>query len=593
MTSEGTGPWIPGPDRAGTRIRGFPDNTGIGTAGPGPATSSQTARPKAVRSPQVALRDESDRPPVPPPAARSATPPPAPTWGYSAASAPVATSVFEPWETLGDTPEPAPRRKLTAAQVNALALAVGLVLGFVVVEKVVAHHGHRSAPAAVPAPPAPLVPTVPASPSPQRVQPVVDGPVRALPATPCRPAGRRALRQHRAAARRRQPGDAARPPSICATARIPSEALRSARLQVVEYDGGGAGVLSTEAVLYRHGGDAAQAMSEIRSVAAALPEPAGGEPGWRADDHDAVPVAAGLVVAARRRRHPAGVRLHHHRLARRHRHPRRRLPPARPRAGRRLLPGARGRPAGGRRADDHRRDRPRLRAAHRRAAGLGGRGLRGGPGRQIHSFVTAARPARRRTLLVCRPHVAPPLRPPGCCSSAPSPVACSPSLRRRLPRPRRPARPDRRRTPPPGPAQVDTDSATAWTRTVRRQCRAARYRGRHQERDHQVVRRHQDLCRRCHSDIDKNGEATLSDLKAGDAVHFAVRPGTSTSRCCTPVTRRRTVRPSVAGPAARARADHHDGDQPCARRLDGAEQRTPELATCRRCRSLLSRPGPS
>jgi hypothetical protein len=30
------------------------------------------------------------------------------------------------------------------------------------------------------------------------------------------------------------------------------------------------------------------------------------------------------------------------------------------------------------------------------------------------------------------------------------------------------------------------------------------------------------------SDIDKNGEAKLSDLKAGDAVRFAVRPGTST-----------------------------------------------------------------
>jgi hypothetical protein len=30
------------------------------------------------------------------------------------------------------------------------------------------------------------------------------------------------------------------------------------------------------------------------------------------------------------------------------------------------------------------------------------------------------------------------------------------------------------------------------------------------------------------SDIDKNGEAKLSDLKAGDAVRFALRPGTST-----------------------------------------------------------------
>lgn len=30
------------------------------------------------------------------------------------------------------------------------------------------------------------------------------------------------------------------------------------------------------------------------------------------------------------------------------------------------------------------------------------------------------------------------------------------------------------------------------------------------------------------SDIDKNGEAKLSDLVVGDAVHFALRPGTST-----------------------------------------------------------------
>jgi hypothetical protein len=30
------------------------------------------------------------------------------------------------------------------------------------------------------------------------------------------------------------------------------------------------------------------------------------------------------------------------------------------------------------------------------------------------------------------------------------------------------------------------------------------------------------------SDIDKNGEAKLSDLKVGDAVHFALRPATST-----------------------------------------------------------------
>jgi hypothetical protein len=52
----------------------------------------------------------------------------------------------------------------------------------------------------------------------------------------------------------------------------PSEALRTARLQVVEYDGSGSGVLSTEAVLYRHGGDAADAMREVQSVAATCPD---------------------------------------------------------------------------------------------------------------------------------------------------------------------------------------------------------------------------------------------------------------------------------------------------------------------------------
>jgi hypothetical protein len=48
-----------------------------------------------------------------------------------------------------------------------LALVVGLVLGFVVVEKIVAGHGHKAsagAPAPVPTAP-PTVPALPASPS--------------------------------------------------------------------------------------------------------------------------------------------------------------------------------------------------------------------------------------------------------------------------------------------------------------------------------------------------------------------------------------------------------------------------------------------
>ena len=270
MTSDGTtsfdsgpGPgWHPDPWFSGQH-RYWDGRTWTGDVFPDGPTESGAL-------PQVALRDESDRPPVPPPAARSATPPPAPTWGYSAASAPVATSVFEPWETLADTPEPAPRRKLTVAQINALALAVGLVLGFVVVEKVVSGHGHKPAPIAFPSAPPPLVPTVPASPSPRASNPVSNDPsapflqrlVVRQPDVP--PTNTVQLLDGGNQVSGQTTLD------LC-NGRYPSEALRSARLQVVEYDGGGAGVLSTEAVLYRHGSDAAQAMSEVRSVAAACP----------------------------------------------------------------------------------------------------------------------------------------------------------------------------------------------------------------------------------------------------------------------------------------------------------------------------------
>ena len=54
------------------------------------------------------------------------------------------------------------------------------------------------------------------------------------------------------------------------------------------------------------------------------------------------------------------------------------------------------------------------------------------------------------------------------------------------------------------------------------------------------------------SDIDKNGEAKLSDLKVGDAVHFAVRPGTSTIAVL------HAGNEALNGPAG---GRHHDG--PC------------------------------
>jgi hypothetical protein len=53
---------------------------------------------------------------------------------------------------------------------------------------------------------------------------------------------------------------------------FPSEALRTARLQVVELDGTLTGVMSTEAVLYRNAAATEQAFSELRSVKASCPQ---------------------------------------------------------------------------------------------------------------------------------------------------------------------------------------------------------------------------------------------------------------------------------------------------------------------------------
>src|SRR5438067_7352244 len=125
----------------------------------------------AYGAPQIASRPEWDRPPVAPPTVRSTVPPPPPTWGYGAHPRAAGS---EPWELL-QPPAPVARRLLTNRQISALALAVGLVLGFVGVEKAVSSHGHKAA-AKVPSPVAPLVPTVPASPSPASSTPVSNDP---------------------------------------------------------------------------------------------------------------------------------------------------------------------------------------------------------------------------------------------------------------------------------------------------------------------------------------------------------------------------------------------------------------------------------
>ena len=67
------------------------------------------------------------------------------------------------------------------------------------------------------------------------------------------------------------------------------------------------------------------------------------------------------------------------------------------------------------------------------------------------------------------------------------------------------------------------------------------------------------------SDIDKNGEAKLSDLKVGDAVHFAVRPGTSTIAVL------HAGNEALNGPGGR----HHDGPCPGGRMGPGPGAASP------------------
>jgi hypothetical protein len=224
----------------------------------------------------VSLRPEHERPPAPPPTERSAAPPPAPGFGYAQGAAMSATTVFEPWETLESGPTGPTRtpfwRRLTRGQLNAVALATGLIVGFVVVAVVLRHHTDDSSAAApfVPAPVPSTAPTVPLAPTPQSSTPQSRDPDANV-------LQRLVVRQN----------DVVSPNSVqlldggnqvsgettldLCNGSYPSESLRTARLQVVEYDGTGSAVFSTEAVLYKTPQSAAQAMREVRSVAASCP----------------------------------------------------------------------------------------------------------------------------------------------------------------------------------------------------------------------------------------------------------------------------------------------------------------------------------
>jgi len=253
--SEGAGPtagWYPDPWFTGQH-RFWSGRAWTGDVFPdGPAGS--TAAP-------VVPRPASERPPSSPPTARSAQPPPAPTFAYTATLAPP-TDPMGPWDLMESEP---PRRRLPVTwQVNALALVVGLIVGFFVVERAVSDHGSNSSasrpPAFTPQQPPSAVPTSPASddPSAPLLQRLVVRQVDVPPTSTVQLLDGGNL-------------DTGETTLDLCNGTYPSEALRGARLQVVELARDGTDALSTEAVLYRTPADAAQAMTELQHVAASCP----------------------------------------------------------------------------------------------------------------------------------------------------------------------------------------------------------------------------------------------------------------------------------------------------------------------------------
>jgi hypothetical protein len=228
-----------------------------------------------ARAADVALKPEGERPPAPPPVTRSATPIDPPAWSYGQ---PVAAP-HDAWgmpaatETLGSAIPP--RRswwqRRSHGQRSALALLGGLVLGFVVIAKVVGATGHDSAGDAqvVPFPPAGSAPST--------------GPSPAVPAPSSNDADAPSLQQLVVRQADVAPSSTVQlltngnqvagetTLDLC-NGTYPSESLRTARLQVLELVGLGTTALSTEAVLYRNPGAAAQAMREVQSVVAHCPD---------------------------------------------------------------------------------------------------------------------------------------------------------------------------------------------------------------------------------------------------------------------------------------------------------------------------------
>ncbi|MFI5040335.1 MAG: hypothetical protein ACHQNA_00570, partial [Acidimicrobiales bacterium] len=166
-------------------------------------------------------------------------------------------------------PEPSSRRPSGAALV-AIAVVIGLIVGFGVVLGIVSLTGSGSkspqSSAALPQSPAATAP------------PVFTAPTTTTPADPSATVLPGLVIQQADLAsgysvQQLQGGDQVSGQTtldLC-NGTFPSEALRSARLQVVAVDGQGNDVVSTEAVLYKTPADAAQAFAELKSVTAACP----------------------------------------------------------------------------------------------------------------------------------------------------------------------------------------------------------------------------------------------------------------------------------------------------------------------------------
>ncbi len=190
----------------------------------------------------------------PPPTEHAPTPPP-PPWWYG----PQWLDAAPP--TSSETLESPPRRSAPRWLMATLAAGTGLVIGFTAVYFATDHHAGTAAAAggAQTTPPPPVTSAPQADPAAAVLNQLVVHPADVPPAVNVFviPGGDQVAGQATL--------------DLC-NGTYPSEALRTARLQVAASTASGDTLLSTEAVLYRSPAAAAQALSELRSVTARCPD---------------------------------------------------------------------------------------------------------------------------------------------------------------------------------------------------------------------------------------------------------------------------------------------------------------------------------